>query len=329
MKATAVAPSNIAFAKYWGKKDEILRIPENGSISMTLSNLVTTTTVEFSEDYEKDEVSIDVHLKGVASEESINRVIKHLDLIRKLAKIQTRAKVVSKNNFPTGTGLSSSASGFAALTVAASSAAGLNLPEKELSFLARQGSGSACRSIPSGFVEWVEGDTNETSFAQQIFPANYWNIADVVVIASSEKKDVATSIGQQTAKSSPFMKLRLSRMKEKNKQIKTLIKKKDFQKFGQLVEAEALELHAIMLTQTPPLIYLRQETIVLMKATQKWRSEGLPVYFTLNTGQDVHIICQGKDKEKVASLAKELSITKDVIINTPAQGAHATQKHLF
>lgn len=323
MKATAIAPSNIAFTKYWGKKDEALRIPENGSISMNLSNLITTTTVEFSNIYTNDAVSIN------GEEKEDNRVIKHLDRVRKLAGINQKAKVVSKNNFPTGTGLSSSASGFAALTVAASKAVGLDLSEKELSILARLGSGSACRSIPSGFVEWLDGANNDTSYAMQIFKPDYWDIADVVVVVSSEKKDVPTSIGQKTAGTSPFMDIRLSRMKEKNELIKTFIKKKDFQKFGELIEAEALELHAVMLTQTPPLIYWLPGTIVVMKEVQKWRQEGIQAYFTINTGQDVHIICQKRDAEEVARRAKTLSITKDVIINTPSRGAYLTQSHLF
>ncbi len=323
MKATAVAPSNIAFTKYWGKKNEDLRIPENGSISMNLSNLLTTTTVDFSDVYKKDEVIIN------GGKDSSSRVSIHLDRIRDLAKITTKAKVMSENNFPTGTGLSSSASGFAALSLAASMAAGLTFSERQLSILARQGSGSACRSIPSGFVEWAEGGTNETSYAKQIFPANYWDIADVVAIVSNEKKDVATSIGQKTAQSSPFMSVRLSKMKEKNKQIKELIKKRDFQEFGKLIEAEALELHAVMLTQIPPLIYWLPGTIVVMKEVQKWRRNGLEAYFTINTGQDVHLICQKKDAELVVKRAKALSVVRSAIINTPCDGARLVEKHLF
>ena len=185
MKATAVAPSNIAFIKYWGKKDEALRIPSNGSISMNLSHVLTVTTVEFSSDYEDDVVIIDdIEQLGVARD----RVVAHLNTVRKFADVPDFTKVVSKNNFPSSTGLSSSASGFAALTLAASTAAGLSLSEKELSILARQGSGSACRSIPSGFVEWVCGDTNEMSYAQSLYAPEYWDIADVVVIFNKEKK---------------------------------------------------------------------------------------------------------------------------------------------
>src|SRR3989344_4428684 len=228
MKATAIAPSNIAFTKYWGKKDEVLRLPENGSVSMTLSHLLTTTTVEFSEKYNKDKITLDGEELNQSKAE---RGIKHLDRIRKIANINLKAKVVSNHNFPSGTGLSSSASGFAALTFAASKAAGLNLSEKDLSILARQGSGSACRSIPSGFVEWLDGDTSDTSYATQIFPAEYWAIADVVAIVSSSKKEVSSTAGQQSAKSSPFMQVRVSSMKEKNERVKQLIKQKNFKEF--------------------------------------------------------------------------------------------------
>jgi len=159
MKGTAIAPSNIAFTKYWGRKNELLRLPENGSISMTLSNLLTTTTVEFSPKYKKDEIIIDS--KSVQPDEG-ERIIRHLDRVRAMASVPDKARVVSRNNFPCGTGLSSSASGFAALTLGALQAAGLHMSEKDISILARQASGSACRSIPGGFVEWRNGDTSET-----------------------------------------------------------------------------------------------------------------------------------------------------------------------
>lgn len=318
-KATAIAPSNIAFTKYWGRKNEVLRLPENGSISMTLSDLLTTTTVEFSKDFEKDTITID----------DAERVIKHLDRVRTLAGIDLRAKVVSENNFPSGTGLSSSASGFAALTLAASKAAGLDLSEKELSILARQGSGSACRSIPGGFVEWLDGDTSETSYAVQIFPPNHWDIADVVTVVSEGKKEVSTSIGQQAAKSSPFMPVRLAHMREKNERVKQLIAERNFQEFGELIEAEALELHSIMITQRPALIYWTPGTLRIMKLTAHWRAEGLSVYFTINTGQDIHLICEANNIDKVKAKLKQLEEVKDIIVNTPGEGARLTSKHLF
>lgn len=326
MKAIAIAPSNIAFTKYWGRKDEVLRLPENGSISMCLSNLLTTTTVEFSPDFKKDEVTIN---GGCLEEGEADRIIKHLDRVRKLAGIDQKAKVISNNNFPSGTGLSSSASGFAALTVATTKAAGLNLSEKELSILAREGSGSACRSIPSGFVEWLDGNTSETSYATQIFPPNHWAIADVVAVVSEGKKEVATSVGQQTASSSPFMKVRQAHMKEKNEKVKQFIKDKNFTEFGELLEAEALELHTIMLTQRPALIYWTVGTLQIMKLVHHWRAQGLPVYFTINTGQDIHLICEEKNVEKVKIKLSELNFVKEIIVNTPGEGARLLSKHLY
>lgn len=335
MKATAIAPSNIAFTKYWGKKDEVLRLPENGSISMTLSDLLTTTTVEFSPKYKKDQIALltsevrTSRLSDHTSEVSSERVIKHLDRVRKLANINLKAKVVSNNNFPIGTGLSSSASGFAALTLAAAAAAGLKLSEKELSILARQGAGSACRSIPGGFVEWLDGNSSDTSYAKQIFPSTHWRIADVVAIVSEGRKEISSTQGMKVARSSPFMKLRLSRMKEKNKLVKKFIKERAFKALGELTEQEALELHTIMLTQYPPLIYWTPGTLQIMKLVSHWRTQGLPVYFTINTGQDIHLICEADNVKKVQAKLKELDFVKDIIINTPGQGARLTEKHLF
>jgi diphosphomevalonate decarboxylase len=325
MKATAVAPSNIAFIKYWGRKDEELRLPENGSIAMNLSDLLTTTTVQFDKRFSEDFVIIN----GKQVEKEKVRAIKHLDRIRKRASIDLKAKVVSENNFPTGTGLSSSASGFAALTVAGAAAAALQLSEKELSVLARQGSGSACRSIPDGFVEWRDGDTSETSYAESLYKPDYWDIVDVVAVVNIGPKDVATSEGMKKASSSPFFQVRRSHMQQKIKTIKKLMKQKDFPAFGEFVEEEALELHAIMLTSHPSLIYWLPGTIRVMRQVKKWRSDGLQVYFTLNTGQDIHLICEKKNSKKVVALVDEIEGVQKTIINYPSQGARLVTQHLF
>ncbi len=325
MKATAIAPSNIAFIKYWGRKDEELRLPENGSVSMNLSNLLTTTTVEFSSKFNQD--SITINDRKEPNEGS--RAIRHLDRVRKLAKINTKAKVVTKNNFPSSTGLSSSASGFAALTLGASRAAGLKLSETELSILARQGSGSACRSIPDGIVEWLDGETSETSHAVSLFEPSYFDIADVVAVVSTDKKFLATSEGQKSARTSPFFEKRLSLIKDKITLVKKRIKDKDFTSFGKLVEEEALEFHSILFTSNPPLFYWTPQTVSVMKEVQKWRREGLEAYFTINTGQDIHVLCK---KEDAIEISKKLSRLKDVskvIINYPSRGAYLTNKHLF
>lgn len=324
-KTTAIAPSNIAFIKYWGKKDEILRLPENGSLSMNLNNLLTTTTVEFSAQYTDDYIEIN----GTHEYNEASRGVKHLDRIRNLAGINYKAKVITKNNFPTSTGLSSSASGFAALTLAASKAAGLSLDEKELSILARQGSGSACRSIPNGFVEWLDGDTSETSYAESLFPPDYWDLADLVAVVSEEKKDISTTEGQKLVDSSPFFMTRKTHINERLKLAKKLLADKNFPQFGELIEAEALELHAIMLTSRPSLIYWSSGTLKLMKLIKKWRTQGIQAYFTINTGQDLHIICLRESVTQISERLSEINEVKETIINYPFHGAHLSEKHLF
>ena len=325
MKATAIGPSNIAFIKYWGKKDEVLRLPENGSLSMNLSNLFTTTTVEFSKSYTEDYIEIN----SISESNEGSRAVKHLDRIRSLAKITEKAKVITNNNFPTGTGLSSSASGFAALTVAAAKAAGLELSEKELSILARQGSGSACRSIPDGFVEWLDGNTSDTSFALSIFPPDYFEIVDVVTVVSTDKKFLATSEGQQSARTSPFFEKRLDLIKNKIDRVKKAIEDKNFSEFGELIETEALEFHSILFTSNPPLFYWTPETLRLMKFVQKIRSEGLECYFTINTGQDIHLIVQEKDLNALKDRLKKVAEIKNIIVNSPANGTRVVGSHLF
>ena len=324
-KSTAMATSNIAFTKYWGRKDEALRLPMNGSISMSLSNLLTTTTVEFDENLTADDITINNEKR----EKEAAKVIKHLDRVRKLAGIKAFAKVVSKNSFPTGTGLSSSASGFAALSAAGAAAAGLKLSESELSILSRQGSGSACRSIPGGIVEWLDGDTSETSYAKTIFPKDHWDIVDVVAVVSEGRKEISTSDAQEGANTSPFMQVRVDGMKKKNEELKKLIDQKDFQKFGELIESEALELHSIYITQKPALIYLLPNSLLIMKLCKKWREEGLPVYFTVNTGQDVHLIVEKENVEKLENKLKEIPEVKNIIVNSPGDGTKLSDNHLF
>jgi len=171
MKATAIAPSNIALVKYWGKRDEKLILPQNSNISVTLQGLFTTTTVEFDSKHPKD-VFI---LGGIEqSGEEAQRVLETLEMIRGLGGIKLKAKVESVNSFPTAAGLASSASGAAALALAASSAAGLKLSSRDLSIIARRNSGSGSRSVEGGFVEWEKGERadGQDSYGKQLYPEN-------------------------------------------------------------------------------------------------------------------------------------------------------------
>lgn len=318
MKKTAKAASNIAFIKYWGKKDPSVNLPMNDSISMNLSGCTTTTTVEFDSNFEKDRLILGGR---EVFDKKLEKVSKHLDLIRKLAKTGLYAKVESKNNFPTDVGIASSASGFAGLTVAACSALELRLSEKELSVLARLGSGSACRSIPDGFVKWHKGKSSQTSFAESIAPPTHWNIADIVVIFSEEEKEVSSRDGHALAKTSPYYKTRLLEVNTTTKDVEDAIKKKDLEKLGSLIETEAISLHLVAMTSKPPLFYWKPETLLLMQSLMSWRKQGLFAYFTIDAGPNIHIISEDKYENKIIEKLKEFSFIKQIITNHPSQGA--------
>lgn len=326
MKATATASANIAFIKYWGKSDPVLRLPCNDSISMNLSSATTTTTVDFSPNYNTDEVYYG-NQKMDARE--TKRVIEHLDRIRQLAKEKLFAKVVTQNSFPKGAGIASSASGFAALTLAAITALGLKLSERELSVLARLGSGSACRSMPSGFAEWKSADTSDSSYAYSLYGEKYWDLRDIIVVVSEEKKNITSSAGHENAKSSIFFQSRLANLPQRIKKLKEALKAKDMKTFGNLAEEEAIELHAIMMTQKPPLFYWTGATVDIINKVHQWRDEGMQVYFTIDAGPNVHLICEAKEEKKVLERLNGFPDIKNVIINTPAVGAKVVDKHLF
>lgn len=328
MKATAIAPANIAFIKYWGKVDPKTRIPNNSSISMNLSQMFTTTTVEFNSKFKSD--SILFVNEVTVKEKEITRIIEALEKIRSKTGIKYFAKVATKNSFPKATGIASSASGFASLALASFGALGKNYQEKELSVFCRTLSGTACRSIPDGFVEWTKGNKSENSFAYQLHPQNYWNICDVIVVVSKTMKKVGSTEGHAISDTSPFYKQRLQNMDKKLTGIKKAMKNKDFSTFGQILEREALNMHAICITSTPSLLYWEPATLTLMKNIINWReAKDIESYFTIDAGPSVHIICLEKDASEIANRVRKLTGVLNVIVNKPGKGAYLTDIHLF
>ena len=326
MKKTAHAPANIAFIKYWGKADDTLHLPLNPSISMNLSDVHTVTTVEFSSSYAADTVEL-VGENLMPSEKQ--RVIAHLGLIRKKAGIRTYARVASHNNFPKGAGIAASASGFAALTVATAATAGLTLSERELTILARMGSGSACRSIPDGMVMWDAAATSDESYAYSLYPENYWDIRDIVVIVEKSRKRVGSTPGMKRVETSRLMTHRMSGVEKRTALLLDALKKRDFPSFGRLIEEESVSMHAVMVTQNPPVFYWNDATIAVVRAVSAWRDRGLMAYTTLDAGPNVHVMCEGKDEEKVTQKITDILGVQQVIINHPAKGAHFIDGHLF
>lgn len=324
MKATAWAPVNLALIKYWGKKDKDLNLPWNSSISVNLSSLYTITTVEFSKKYRRDTVIID----GEKKKNEVDRVIQHIERIRSQVDTEDRVKIVTRNNFPKGTGIASSASGFAALTLAATSALNLKLSEKDLSTLARLGSGSACRSIPSGFVEWKKGDKNN-SYAKTIFSKDHWSIRIATIILDEQPKEISSTQGHLLALSNPFFKVRLKNINKKIIALKQAIKNKDFINFGKIIEQETLEMHAIMMTSNPPLLYFSGNTVFFIKKIFLLRKKRLPVFFTLDAGPNLHLFFLSKNEKQIKKVLDEDKNIKKYYISEVATGAHLVSDHLF
>lgn len=334
-RATAVASPNIALIKYWGRmqppgaligsEDEALNLPANPSISMVLGALTTVTTVEFRPELSDDVVVIDGQ---PALGQAMERVLAHLDRVRAMAGLADRARVASRNDFPTGTGLASSASAFAALSLAATRAAGLDLDEPALSRLARLGSGSACRSVPAGFALW-QGDSDETSYARQIAPPGHWDLHDVVAVVARQHKAVGSQDGHGLAPSSPLHVARLAAAPEWLAIVERGILQRDLAAMGPVIEADALAMHGVMMTSRPSLLYWQPATVAVLQAVRGWRREGLAVYFTMDAGPNVHCICEPSDAAQVDARLRNLDGVRDVLVSGPGRGVRLANYHLF
>ena len=334
LKATAKAPANLAFVKYWGKKDDELRLPTNNSISVNLSHATTITKVEFDANASVDQLVVG-NSQIEAESEFTARVFKHVDRLREKTGINFKAKIHTKNSFPTGVGIASSASGFAALTVAVCGALGINLSEKELSELARQGSGSACRSIPNGFSEWIAADENGQSYAIQIAPPGHWDISIVTVVVTKQAKQISSTSGHSLAVASPFFNARIESLSPRLNTIRSAILERDFETFGRETELEAISFHSIAMTSPfefgngwrSGAYYWLPDSLELILAVQQWRQDGLGVFFTLDAGPSVHLLCLKKDLDQIIAAIHRIEVCKperewEVLVNHPARGAH-------
>ncbi|MCW5854027.1 MAG: diphosphomevalonate decarboxylase [Anaerolineae bacterium] len=316
--ATALGFANIAFVKYWGVRDAALNLALNDSISMNLSDATTVTTVEFGP-LAEDTLAIDDQPANAAQ---TARVSRHLDHLRALAGVSLRARVVSRNSFPMGTGLASSAAGFAALTVAGAAALGLDLAERELSAVARLGSGSACRSVPGGFTRWHAGRDHASSYAETIAPPDYWDLRDVLAVVSTEHKAVGSAEGHTLAQTSPFLGARLADLPRRLARVQDALLARDLPMLGEELEAEAIALHVLAMTSRPSILYWEPATLEIMRLCPVWRAAGLLAYFTLDAGPNVHLICEAATVPGLLERLQALPSVQRVIVNGPAGPTH-------
>lgn len=329
--AVAKANVNIALIKYWGKRDERLILPYTSSLSLTLSDLYATTSVHFDESLTSDCVTLD-EVELPTDDSTRLRVVAMLDLVREKAGISTKAKVVSHNHVPIAAGLASSASGSAALAAAASYAAGLNLTPRELSRLARRGSGSACRSIFGGFVLWNKGEDDETSYAEPIadllaetvdkplstslsasIPASLssslsapknLNPAMIVVTLDRSKKPISSRTAmRRTVETSPAYMPWVEQSKKDLARALDAIRVGSIEQLGEVMEQNSLGMHETMRKANPPVNYLTDKTYAVLDAVRSMRECGWPVWATMDAGPNVKVLT---DAGCAARAAEEL-----------------------
>jgi len=301
--ATAIANPNLAFIKYWGNRDERLRLPTNGSISMNLDGLETRTRVTFDAGLRRDSLKLN---RKTVSGAGLERVAGFLDEVRRLGGLALRARVESENNFPAGAGIASSASAFAALALAASVAAGLDLDEAGLSRLARHGSGSACRSVPGGFVEWRMGTGDLDSFAICLAPPEHWDLVDCLAMLDSSHKPTGSTEGHALAGTSPLQAARVVDAPRRLDLCRNAIRQRDFEALAEIVELDSNLMHAVMMTSSPPLFYWLPATLAVLQAVREARRGGLAVCATLDAGPNVHVISTGSDAPRARELLESV-----------------------
>lgn len=316
-RGKARAYSNIALIKYWGKRDESYVLPMNSSVSLTLECFYTETQVIFSNSFNEDIFYLNDKLQDRAATQKISSF---LDLFRKASNNSMKATVNSNNFVPTAAGLASSASGFAALAAATNIASGLNLNPKDLSMYARQGSGSATRSIYGGFVEWQRGRSEKDSYAIAIDDAS-WDIGMVIVIVNSKEKSVSSREGMKhTVATSPFYKVWPQSAEEDIKEIKLAIANRDFERVGSIAERNGLMMHATMLGANPPISYWEADSVLVMQMVRELRNEGISCYFTMDAGPNVKILCRLSEANKIADRIRQVFNEDQVIVTGPGPG---------
>ncbi|MBX3161819.1 MAG: diphosphomevalonate decarboxylase [Deltaproteobacteria bacterium] len=319
---TARACANIALVKYWGKRDAALNLPAAGSLSLTLAALATETTVAFDPALSDDTVELD---GAPARREDVARVTRFLDLVRSQAGVHVRARVVTRNEFPTASGLASSASGFAALAIAATRAAGLHLAPRDLSILARRGSGSAARSIFGGFVRMHAGGTSAEAFAEPVASPLAERVRMVIAIVGggTPKLHGSRDAMEHTAKTSPLYRGWLDQVPRDLAAVEAALAAGDLDALGPIVEANALAMHASAIAARPPVLYWRPATLAVLAVVRGLRECGIAAWPTIDAGPHVKVLTTAEDAPTIAMQLRNLDGVTAVTISAAGEPAYA------
>lgn len=302
--AEAFAPSNIALCKYWGKRDVELNLPINASLSISLAELGSRTEITESTNG-VDQVRLNGELLDCESRFA-RKVISFINLFRR--ELDQPVSISTVNNIPTAAGLASSASGFAALTLAINDFYGLGLKPNVLSAFARMGSGSASRSIYQGFVEWHKGNREDgmDSCAEQLDLDWPGFRIGLLKVATGEKKVDSRAGMQRTVESAPLYQSWPQQAAQDLATIKRAIADRDLELLGQTAEQNALSMHATMIASWPPLLYWQPESVAAMHRVWELRSLGIPVYLTMDAGPNLKLLFQSEDEISVRDAFPEL-----------------------
>lgn len=312
--ATAVAHPNIALVKYWGKRDIPLNLPAVPSLSLTLDGFQTRTTVTWGAPVDR------VVLDGTtADDKAARRVLAFLD---RIDSERPPCEVVSANDFPTGAGLASSASAFAALALAATKAAGQSRSTEDLSVLARQGSGSACRSLWGGFVAWDVGtaDDGSDSHGRPVAPADHWDVCMVVAVVQTGPKAVGSTEGmERTRETSPLYATWVEQAQADVDEGIAAVLDKDLPRLGRVMEASTFKMHASMMTADPPLLYWQPGSVACLHAVWALRAQGVPAWVTMDGGPQVKVLVETAHANAVARALRPHARTVHLL--PPGEGA--------
>lgn len=316
LRATAVAHSNIALIKYWGKLERPGNYPAVSSLSLTLDAFSTRTQVTFDETLAADEFELD----GVtAVGRPLERVSQLLNVVRAKANIDSFARAVSTNNFPTAAGLASSASGFAALALAATSAARIDATRADLSALARACSASAARSIFGGFTTLKAGAEN----AAPLEGVSDWPVALVIAVTESGPKSIgSTEAMNRSSTTSPCYAAWVDTSTTLFLRACESVRERDLKTLGTCMEQSTWLMHATMLTSSPTVLYLAPSTLEVIHEVLRRRSDEVPAYFTTDAGPHVKVLTLAEHAETVKNWLLPLNGVRSVEVCTPGPAAH-------
>jgi diphosphomevalonate decarboxylase len=332
MIKTALSHPNKALVIYWGNENDTLRMPTRSSLSVTLQGInypldytVTLRTIRSSE---RDKVIID----GIEDKGEIrSHFIYHLNAMRRYTGFKEKLEVTTKKSFPVGTGLAGSAASASALAEAFAGLVGKTSDTRWKSIMARRGSGSASRSVFGGFVMWQKGNTDDSSYAKQLFNENHWDVRNIIAMVSSNPKKIKSIEGMKLSKMtcpeqiySEFVSIADPHIQ----QISEALSARDIAKLGPLYEKENYLFRQVCLMTMPPLDYWTNVTEDIFKKVEILRNEGIPVYAGTDAGPNVHILTVPRHVERVIRTIQEVGGILDIIHCRVGEGSHLIEEHL-